>query len=192
MLWRCWISHVFPPSASSWGRTSCGHIYIYINFFIKCNQFFTKLKKKEHRYYRILTLKYDSWLVWWPRGTLNHSCNGVPQGSVLGPHFFFLCTCILTTVISSHALKTPLCWRHRLIVSFPCSDSHISLCIVACLVDSLTWMAARHLKRNPSQAELLENPWDYPSHYMSIHETLVKLSFSTHIASHMSCSPLQH
>lgn len=60
----------------------------------------------------------------WLRGTLRHSFNGVPQGSVLDPFPFFLYTCIDRKVISSHAFLRPRCWWHQLILSIPCPDSH--------------------------------------------------------------------
>lgn len=131
-------------------------------------------------------------IMWWlktcmmtKRTSTSAPCilsSGVPQGSELGALRFFLFTCILSEVISSHAFIAPLCWWHQIISSFPRSDSHISARISVCLADVLSWMAAHHLKLSLRQTEVLEIPRELSSHHMTMHETLVKLSFSSHIS----------
>ncbi|XP_076854565.1 uncharacterized protein LOC143509593 [Brachyhypopomus gauderio] len=106
-------------------------------------------------------LEGRSYQVTWG-GSTSTPCKlstGVPQGSVLGPLLFSLYTRSLGESISAHGFSYH-CYADdtQLFFSFPPSDTQVSARISACLKDIASWMAAHHLKLNPSKTEMLYIP----------------------------------
>ena len=77
---------------------------------------------------------------------------GVPQGSVMGPTIFTLCTTTLRSMISEHAIPNHLyADDSQLYVSFAVSLNGLQ----SCLASVQSWMLTNKLKLNPGQTEFL-------------------------------------
>ena len=82
---------------------------------------------------------------------------GVPQGSVLGPLLFTLCTTPLSSMIFEHAIPHHLYADDRqLYVSFASGDSPAAMNdLQSCLASVQSWMSTNKLKLNPDKTEFL-------------------------------------
>ena len=81
----------------------------------------------------------------------------VPQGSVLGPLLFTLCTTPLSSMIFEHAIPHYLyADDSQLYVSFASGDSSAALNgLQSCLATVQSWMSTNKLKVNPDKTEFL-------------------------------------
>ena len=82
---------------------------------------------------------------------------GVPQGSILGPLLFTLCTTPLSSMIFEHAIPHHLyADDSQLYVSFASGDSAAALNgLQSCLASVQSWMSTNKLNLNPDKTEFL-------------------------------------
>ena len=82
---------------------------------------------------------------------------GVPQGSVLGPLLFTLCTTTLSSMICEYAIPHHLyADDSQLYITFASGDSAAALNgLQSCLATIQSWMSTNKLKLNPDKIEFL-------------------------------------
>ena len=94
------------------------------------------------------------------KSSIRQSLRGVPQGSVLGPLLYVLCTAPIADIIKSYELHYHLYADYSQIYVFSPSQSQQDLCLFkykleACVKHIDSWMTLNRLKLNQDQTELL-------------------------------------